>query len=345
MGHPNRDRRSNASRYRGTTQGGHQPRWFENASHKVTEQARKALGLGLRDKYAKDETAQGVLPDGRPVKLVAAPSRSGERRLSGRGLRTGMGMRRIQVLCDQCNHWIPVGRIEQHEGTATCLRMRNKTRKSRDPQTLRSGVKGGKVTPEFRRGQAFARRSFTHGKPNTAHTFASMKEVLHDIRTDTSDYDRAKREALHFQYGVQHELNRQRATSRDPGQGGWHVLLVHPRHGTTSAGTFKDKAAALRKAKKLRDEYEKHHTSRYKVQVKKISQTGTMRRAERGMNSRYPLASKPSGGYRARRDLSRDDLREMSIQALGRMLIKALRSGHDALAHQIEKEIDRRSRR
>jgi hypothetical protein len=44
-----------------------------------------------------------------------------------------MLMRRIQILCDQCNQWIPAGRIDQHEGTGSCYRNRGRGRATRDP--------------------------------------------------------------------------------------------------------------------------------------------------------------------------------------------------------------------
>jgi hypothetical protein len=91
----------------------------------ITDIARKALGL-TSDRYEKAQTAQGVMPDGRPVKLVPSPVKSGRR---------GMLMRRIQILCDRCNRWIPVGRILQHEGSGTCYRYRVAGRTTRDPSS------------------------------------------------------------------------------------------------------------------------------------------------------------------------------------------------------------------
>lgn len=67
---------------------------------------------------------------------------------------------------------------------------------------------------------------------------------------------------------------------------------------------------------------------------------------EGGLRIHRDPSKSPGQAVSSRKRTGRDmDLREMSIQALGRLLIKALRSGHDAMAHKIEKEIERRSKR
>lgn len=83
--------------------------------------ARRALGLtGYGEHYPSGMTAEGVLPDGRAVRL-----------LSSRGYRRRAGVagphrhfHRIQILCSSCGKWIPIGRMHQHEGTAACYRAR-----------------------------------------------------------------------------------------------------------------------------------------------------------------------------------------------------------------------------
>lgn len=93
----------------------------------ITTAARKALGL-VGDKYPKDLAREGTLPDGTPVRII--PGR----------IARNSSTHRIQILDEQCNQWIPVGRIVQHQGTGACYKARGKARTTRDPVKTRSGT-------------------------------------------------------------------------------------------------------------------------------------------------------------------------------------------------------------
>lgn len=75
---------------------------FDGGFYDPTGYARKALNLG--NKYPANQKAEGVLPDGSLVRLLSQEE--------ARNLGTA---HRLQIRCKYCEHWIPAGRLAQHE--------------------------------------------------------------------------------------------------------------------------------------------------------------------------------------------------------------------------------------
>ncbi len=69
----------------------------------ATRDARQALNLS-GNKYPKDATAEGVMPDGSKVRLLSAEEAAKQGTFH-----------RIQIQCRHCQKWIPAGRIGQHK--------------------------------------------------------------------------------------------------------------------------------------------------------------------------------------------------------------------------------------
>jgi len=71
----------------------------------------RALGFtGDGNRYPKNASAEGVLPDGRRVRLIASAARERKRSAATR----------IWIECRNCRKWIPAGRIGQHTPSSRC---------------------------------------------------------------------------------------------------------------------------------------------------------------------------------------------------------------------------------
>lgn len=72
-----------------------------------TKAARQALDLG-NTKYPKDLSREGVLPDGRKVRLLPSTVKGTEVK------------HRLEIECPHCQQWVPTGRTGQH--TTSCFK-------------------------------------------------------------------------------------------------------------------------------------------------------------------------------------------------------------------------------
>jgi hypothetical protein len=121
-------------------------------NERLTARARTALGL-FGDKYPADMERHSVLPDGRAVRLVKA-----SRSQSTSGWRTKHSFfHRIEVQCRSCRKWIPVGRMHQHQGTATCYR-NNHAMTGRDAGRRTSRDPGARTVYESHGGRVLLQR-------------------------------------------------------------------------------------------------------------------------------------------------------------------------------------------
>jgi len=113
--------------------------------------ARQALGL-VGNRYPADLEREAVLPDGRKVRLL----RSGGVRSRTTGRHSHV-KNRIEIKCQGCSHWMPIGRMHQHAGTKACQAAACLPPPSETLETM----------------------------ADLARTSAEMREVLHDALLET----------------------------------------------------------------------------------------------------------------------------------------------------------------
>jgi hypothetical protein len=94
-------------------------------------EVRKQLGL-RGETYGPTQTASGYIrlpsaPELGAIQVKLLPSNVGQREIAGRLKRRSAFTHRLVACCWLCYKWIPVGRLQQHAGTVTCLKSRIST--------------------------------------------------------------------------------------------------------------------------------------------------------------------------------------------------------------------------